>query len=243
VEIGSGTLYFSEPYLQTAGSTTLRGGNMTAPGAVDIQSGSLGGSGTITANVTCSGSVNPGDPVGVLRIIGEYVQTTSAALTFELAGTEPDTRFDQLLISGKATLDGRLNARLVSGFVPGFNNRFEVLACGSRLGTFASFLSDPLPPGNFLNPVYLPGGVDLVTLDARPTFMAGSLSMTDGQFRFQLTGIAAQPYAIEAATNLEPPVSWTILATNVLPGSTLWEFVDPDATNYPHRFYRARYAP
>lgn len=160
-----------------------------------------------------------------------------------MAGTEPGTQFDQLLISGKATLDGRLHARLMSGFVPGFNSRFEVLTCGSRLGTFASFLSDPLPPGNFLNPVYQPGGVDLVTLDARPTFTAGSLSMTNGQFSFQLTGIAAQPYAIEAATNLEPPVSWTPLATNVLPGSTIWEFVDPDSTNHPYRFYRARYAP
>jgi hypothetical protein len=83
LEIESGTLYFDQPYVQTTGSTILRGGNLTTPNGVDIQGGSLGGSGTITAKVTCSGLVNPGDPVGVLRIVGEYVQTASAALTFK----------------------------------------------------------------------------------------------------------------------------------------------------------------
>jgi hypothetical protein len=44
---------------------------------------------------------------------------------------------------------------------------------------------------------------------------------------------------VEASTNL---VSWMALATNTL-GAAPLRFNDPDWTNFPQRFYRAKLAP
>ena len=242
-ELRSGLISLDRPYVQPAGSTFLRGGNLTVPLGVDIQNGVLGGWGTLTANVNVGGQINPGDPLGVLRIVGNCTLKTSGSLKVELGGSDPGTQYDQLQVTGVASLNGLLSAKLLDGYLPGFNNRFEVLTHGSRVGTFAAFSSDPLPPGNFLNPEYAPTGVNLITLDATPIFVANSLGRINGQFRFQLTGIAAQTYVIEATTDLEDPLAWVGIATNAIPGSTLWDFVDSASTNYPYRFYRARFAP
>ena len=242
-DLRSGLLSLDRPYVQTAGSTILRGGNLTVFQGVDIQSGSLSGWGTLTANVNVGGQINPGDPLGVLRIVGNCTLKTSGSFNVELGGPDTGTLWDQLQVSGVASLNGLLNARLVNGYLPGFNSRFQVLIHGSRVDTFAAFSSDPLPPGNFLNPEYATTGVNLITLDATPGFVANSLGRTNGQFRFQLTGIAAQTYVIEATADLEDPFAWADIATNTLPGSTLWDFVDSASTNYASRFYRARFAP
>ena len=45
-------------------ATALAGGTLVASGGVDVQAGSLGGVGTLTANVTNAGQVSPGSPIG-----------------------------------------------------------------------------------------------------------------------------------------------------------------------------------
>ena len=242
-ELRSGLVSLDQAYVQTAGSTILRGGNLTVPKGVNIQTGILSGQGTLTGDVKVSGQLNPGDPTGTLRIVGNCTLTTSSSLNVELGGPNPGTQHDQLQVTGLASLNGTLNARLENGYLPGFNSRFQVLAHGSRVGTFATFNSDLLSAGNFLNPEYTATGIDFITLEATPDFVAGSLRRTQGQFGFQLTGIAGQTYIIEANIDLEDPLGWVGISTNTLPGSTLWDFVDSASTNYPSRFYRARFAP
>jgi hypothetical protein len=44
------------------------------------------------------------------------------------------------------------------------------------------------------------------------------------------------PTVIEASTNL---ANWVVV-TNIMLTNTVLQFTDPAATNYPHRFYRAR---
>ncbi len=58
VQVQSGALSFGA-YNQTAGSTELTGGSISAGGGFNIQGGSLGGVGTIVGNVTSAG---PGEP-------------------------------------------------------------------------------------------------------------------------------------------------------------------------------------
>ncbi len=60
--------------------------------------------------------------------------------------------------------------------------------------------------------------------------------LTNGQFQLTIQGIAGQTYATEASTNL---TSWTPINTNVAPAN-IFKVLDPAATNYPMRFYRAR---
>ncbi|MEI9961561.1 MAG: hypothetical protein WDM76_10660 [Limisphaerales bacterium] len=59
---------------------------------------------------------------------------------------------------------------------------------------------------------------------------------TNGTFQFSLTGTPGQTNIIQVSTNL---VNWIPIYTNVNP----FLFVDPYASNYPVRFYRALLVP
>jgi hypothetical protein len=63
------------------------------------------------------------DSPGILTIVGDYTQTSGGVLVVEIGGLNPGTDFDQLNITGQATLDGTLTVNLINGFfvyyVPG----------------------------------------------------------------------------------------------------------------------------
>lgn len=58
---------------------------------------------------------------------------------------------------------------------------------------------------------------------------------TNGTIQLQLSGLAGPSYILQASTNLS---NWISLGTNV-PVATPFLMLDPAATNFPHRFYRA----
>ncbi len=62
-----------------------------------------------------------------------------------------------------------------------------------------------------------------------------SVLRTNGQTRFNITGVAGQVYIIEASTNL---TSWSAISTNTAPSAT-FPFTDT-STTVPKRFYRVR---
>jgi uncharacterized delta-60 repeat protein len=69
-----------------------------------------------------------------------------------------------------------------------------------------------------------------------PLFRSGTAGVQNGQFRFNLDGIAGQTVIIESSTNL---LNWSPLATNIL-GIEPFVFSDSSAINFPCRFYRVR---
>jgi hypothetical protein len=80
---------------------------------------------------------------------------------------------------------------------------------------------------------------DVVATNApsAPAFLS-PLSLTRTGFTATISVKIGQPYHIQAATNLASnPVAWANL-TNFTAGSSLFQFVDPGATNYHERFYR-----
>src|SRR5262249_19692738 len=78
VNVLRGTLNVAGGYTQTAGLTTISmGATLASAGGVNIQGGTLAGSGTINGNVINSGQVNPGSSPGILTINGNYTQTAS----------------------------------------------------------------------------------------------------------------------------------------------------------------------
>ncbi len=135
----SSTFTASGNYTQSAGSTTLAGGTLTA-GSIAINGGALSGVGTVNGNVTNAGQVNPGGTgaAGLLTITGNYTQTSAGVLNIELGGTTADSQFDQLAVSGTATLAGTLNINLISSFLPAIPNTFQILPFGSESGDFAT---------------------------------------------------------------------------------------------------------
>jgi T5SS/PEP-CTERM-associated repeat protein len=105
------------------------GGTLRAATVVVGALGKLGGDmGSIVATVVNAGGiVRPGDAPGVLHITGDY-QQTAGTLLFEIDGDQPG-QFDQLVVSGHATLSGGLiEIEFMNGFVPHAGDRFDLLA-------------------------------------------------------------------------------------------------------------------
>jgi hypothetical protein len=60
----------------------------------------------------------------------------------------------------------------------------------------------------------------------------------DKSVQLQCSGLANCPYVLQSATNLNPPVAWQSLITNMSASNGNWIFVDTNAINYSARFYR-----
>ena len=144
---------------QNAGFVNVPSGQTLGVGGTGLvlAGGTLKGGGTIVGNVNNqTGVVSPGASPGILTITGNYTQSPTGTLNVEIAGTTPGTQYDQLIVSGTATLDGNLSVSLLSGFIPSAGNTFNVLQAGSVSGTFAS-TSLPLS----VSALYGPAALDL----------------------------------------------------------------------------------
>jgi hypothetical protein len=160
VTVGSSSTFNTGgAYTQDGGTTTLNGGSLTAGGLVDIQGGILSGSGTINGSVRNAGQIDVGGAMaaGLLTINGDYTQTAAGVLNIEIGGTRPGVDYDQLVITGTATLDGTLNVSLINPFMPPSGATFQILTFGSGTGAFAVANIDP----SFLPPRYDPMDVTL----------------------------------------------------------------------------------
>jgi hypothetical protein len=156
VTVQTGTLAFSTGYTQTAGITSLAGGNLSLSGALNtlnLQGGTLAGAGTVTGNVANAGVVESGGlgTAGVLAISGAYSQAAGGTLHIELGGLAPGTEHDQLTVSGGTTLAGTLDISEINGFAPGTGNTFQVINYGSSSGTFTTILGPYTPFYNATN--------------------------------------------------------------------------------------------
>jgi hypothetical protein len=135
-------------YVQSAGTTTVDG-TLVAPN-VDLNGGSLTGSGTIQANVINAGTVAPGDTVGTLTIQGNYTQTANGVLLIQIGGANA---YGQLAVTGTATLAGTLQVSFVNGYVPAVGTDFEILTFADNVGSFTNEVGLSLPPLH-LDPVW-----------------------------------------------------------------------------------------
>ena len=144
VKVNGGTLAINTlGYKQTAGSTQLAGGSVTAQKQMNINKGTLSGFGTITGSVLNGGIVAPSTTGGVLKITGAYNQQSAGTLSSVITGTTPGTKFGQLSVGGKATLAGTLKVNTGNGFVPGHGQSFSVLLYHTRSGMFGTLSGSP----------------------------------------------------------------------------------------------------
>src|SRR5262249_7268967 len=110
---------------------------------------------------TNAGVLAPGSSPGILDVTGNYVQTAAGVLKLELAGrnaTSP-TQFDQLRVTGTATLAGSVQATILNGFTPAPGDEFKVLTSSQIIGASTDQNLATPGPGRRLNLVYLPSGI------------------------------------------------------------------------------------
>jgi hypothetical protein len=107
-----------------------------------LNGGALIGAGTIIGNlINNGGTIVPGHSAGTIGVQGNYTQGTSAFLALEIGGTAPG-QFDQLSITGSATLNGTLSVRTINNFTPDPAVSFEPLQFSAVNGDFATVTSN-----------------------------------------------------------------------------------------------------
>ena len=137
-------------YRQTGGSATLSNATLAVSGLVDLQGGALSGTGTINASVQNAGVIQVGtsSAAGLLTINGDYTQTATGVLNVKIGGFSPGTDYDQLAISGLATLGGTLNVKVINGLRLSPGDDFTILTYGSwSETTFATKNTGGVPLG------------------------------------------------------------------------------------------------
>jgi hypothetical protein len=149
IEITAGELIFQQgiqsetSFEINLGSGTLDPGETLTLGAGD----NLIGSGTLSSNLVNGGSVSPGNSPGTISVDGAFTQSSTGTLEIELGGTTPGTEFDQLVISGLATLDGTLEVLLIDNFTPILGDSFTLMTYASQSGSFSTINLPELTSG------------------------------------------------------------------------------------------------
>jgi hypothetical protein len=148
----------------TGGTTTVASGNTLESGGLTLTGGTLDGQGTLSGSVTnTSGTVSPGDPLGVLKVTGGYSQGSRGTLAIDLDGTVAGTGFSQLQIGGSTSLGGDLSLSDASGFIPEPGETFKILNSPAAV---AGLLTLTGPGARSYTAQYDPHDV---TLDVKPT--------------------------------------------------------------------------
>jgi hypothetical protein len=232
LEVDSGTLNAAAYFIQTNGTTWLNGGNLTG-GTLNFNGGTLTGDGTVTGAVgNYFATVTPGNGLGTLNIAGSYLQGDGAALDIELGGTNAG-QFDQLDVSGNATLGGKLSVSLANNFTPAVGERFQILSCSGLSG---KFVLTNMPAG--LSLTYSNSGVFLtVTGTVYWPVQIISPEVAGQNIDFSFQTLNNQSYTIQSNDNLAT-TNWVYFA-HFTGNGTVIQFVIPMA-GVPHRFFRVR---
>ncbi len=86
-----------------------------------MNGGTLTGAGTIGDNLVDNSILDPGTSAaktGKLTVADTYTQDAGGTLNIQINGARAVTKYDQLKVTGSATLGGVLNINLGSGFTP-----------------------------------------------------------------------------------------------------------------------------
>ncbi|AHF90605.1 autotransporter [Opitutaceae bacterium TAV5] len=172
------------------GDTLINGGTLVLDNgtvsATTVASGAfLRGEGTVNGDLFNSGTVSPGFSPGTIIVTGNYTQTAGGVLVIEIASA---VSFDQIIVSGSASLAGTLQLDLLDGYNP-VGQSFEILtAAGGVAGTF--------------NPV-----TGSAAIDATVTYNANDVTVSFTQLDF--AGFAETPnqIAVANAAQLDPALT------------------------------------
>jgi hypothetical protein len=217
------------------GTVNLQGdGNIAANGGAPISNwGTLRKSAGTGTFAVAKGFNNQNGSIevssGTLSIAGNYNQG-SGALTFGIGGRGAG-ECGKLSVAGTATLGGPLNVFLTNGFALATGDRFQILSCGTRSGTFSTA---NLPAGTSLE--HSGTGVFLMATGALPVVIT-SPTLSNGVAMFPFNTLSGQSYTVERNNDVST-TNW-VFHTNFTGSGSLMQFAVPvaDATQ---RFFRVR---
>jgi hypothetical protein len=168
VEVIAGELVFGGNLTSGSGTKLDLGDGSLDPGeTLTLSSGAkLVGSGTLSSNLVNGGTVSPGSSPGIINVVGDYNQESGGVLEIELGGDVARTGYDQLQVTGVATLAGTLDVSLYDGFVPSNGDQFLILDAASLSGTFTTINLPTLTNGLVWETEYTETGFSISAVGA-----------------------------------------------------------------------------
>ncbi|MCY2991124.1 MAG: FG-GAP-like repeat-containing protein [Planctomycetota bacterium] len=157
VDFGAGATTIDGVHVQVEADGILAAAQLNLVGA-----GLLTGTGQVRAAVSNAATFAPGTSPGVLTIDGDYTQTTTGQLNIEVGGLAAGTQYDQLRVTGRATLGGTLNVTASGGFTPSFGQTFQPLTFAAHTGEFGQTTLSGMPAGLGFQPSYNASNVSLM---------------------------------------------------------------------------------
>jgi len=96
--------------------------------------------------------------------------------------------------------------------------------------------------GSYAVIITTPGGsitstAATLTVLLRPS-ISGIVAQPNGTVTLDFTGTPNSTNRLWVATNLVPPVVWSVVSTNVAAPDGTWQLTDTNTAGYPLRFYR-----
>jgi autotransporter-associated beta strand protein len=229
-----------------AGTLHVQNWNLSSPVTVNA-GGKLMGNGRVGNVTSVGGTFSPGCCPTSMKL-GSKNLSLDAASVFraELNGTNNGAFVyaSQAEVTGAVNLNGAtLMASL--GFNSAVSNKFPIIVNDGIEpvnGTFKGLLEGAtFPVGAALMQITYQGGtgndVVLTQIGVVAAPHIGSIEpLGNGQKKITGTGFPGLTYTVEASTDLK---TWMSIgtATAASPGGEL-SFMDPDAPNFTHRFYR-----
>ena len=112
-------------------------GTITNQGTIEDGNG---GTLYVSSSLINNGTINPGGigQVGAITVNGTFTQLPSGVLNIDIGGTTAGKTFDQLVVSGLATLDGTADVSRINGYIPTAGTSIPFLTYGSQSGSFAT---------------------------------------------------------------------------------------------------------
>jgi hypothetical protein len=118
----------------------------------------------VEVQISNAGKLTLGSSPGTATV-DEFTQSSTGVLEIEVAGYTAGTQYDQLIVTGAATLDGRLEVPILQSFAVVPTQRINFLTAASTTGEFRTVVAPDLRqrlPGKAFNLVYETGGAHLV---------------------------------------------------------------------------------
>jgi len=164
--------------VEESGNVQLGDGRVIT-GAFDLAGGTLAGGGNVEVDgaLTNAGLVSPGNSPGILRVDGDYSQTSAGTLLLEIGGLDPVSEFDVLEITRHASLGGALEVVLIGGFEPEFGDEFAVMTFASADGRFDEYRMPDLDDNLRLDVRREPQGLSLIAVPEPSASVLGALAL------------------------------------------------------------------
>ncbi len=166
------------------------------------------------------GDTAPGTSPGILTWQNDWTPSDDAALVVEIGGDTPGDDYDQLAVTGDATLNGTLRIEIAVGDAPGIGDMFTVLTAGGELSGSFDTVEGPF---GYTFDVTVDEGADEVTVEVLtvPNFDLVAVNGDPAGSPVVVAKPGTIQFAYAVTNNTNAPITGDVFFTAQLGSTTL----------------------